>query len=191
MTPIPYEEITSCEKAGSSPPNYINLCHHFCCSQQAPHLSPYSEWLFVVILWSETAYYNSLQTEPQCENTVFGFLTRSDTNRFLSSKKGLRNLKFWIKKKKDCTIPIAKTKVLISCAVTAQLICAFVFALAKIWLSHGGAQLSGYCYYQLKKHFKKHFTERPLHQLTTLKAQKGSKDQTGLANYSIHRSNLS
>ena len=31
----------------------------------------------------------------------------------------------------DCTILIAKTKALISCAVTAQLICVFVFAYAK------------------------------------------------------------
>ena len=31
----------------------------------------------------------------------------------------------------DCIICIAKTKALISCAVTAQLICVFVFAYAK------------------------------------------------------------
>ena len=31
----------------------------------------------------------------------------------------------------DCTIQVAKTKALISCAVTAQLICVFVFAYAK------------------------------------------------------------
>ena len=31
-------------------------------------------------------------------------------------------------RKKSCTIPVAKTKALISCAVTAQLICVFVFA---------------------------------------------------------------
>ena len=31
----------------------------------------------------------------------------------------------------DCIIRIAKTKALISCAVTAQLICVFVFAYAK------------------------------------------------------------
>ena len=34
-------------------------------------------------------------------------------------------------KKSDCSICEAKTKALISCAVTAQLICAFVFAYAK------------------------------------------------------------
>ena len=35
---------------------------------------------------------------------------------------------FGFKKKRDCTIHVAKTKAVISYAVTAQLICAFVFA---------------------------------------------------------------
>ena len=37
----------------------------------------------------------------------------------------------------DC---VAKTKALISCAVTAQLICAFVFTLAEIWVSYDPAE---------------------------------------------------
>ena len=45
-----------------------------------------------------------------------------------------RSLKFGFKKKRDCTVTVAKTKVLISCAVTAQLICAFVFAYAYCWV---------------------------------------------------------
>ena len=36
---------------------------------------------------------------------------------------------------------VAKTKVLISCVVTKQLICAFVFEYAKSRLSHEAAQL--------------------------------------------------
>ena len=36
-----------------------------------------------------------------------------------------------LNKKKDCTICVLKTKALISCAVTLQLICAFVFAKQK------------------------------------------------------------
>ena len=36
----------------------------------------------------------------------------------------------------DCTIRVAKTKALISFAVTAKLICVFVFAYAKRWFSH-------------------------------------------------------
>ena len=36
-----------------------------------------------------------------------------------------------VKKKRDCTIHLAKTKMLISCLVTALLICAFDFAMSK------------------------------------------------------------
>ena len=38
------------------------------------------------------------------------------------------------------SIPAEKTKALISFAVTAKLICAFVFANAKCWFSHDAAQ---------------------------------------------------
>ena len=41
----------------------------------------------------------------------------------------------------DCIIRIAKTKALISCAITAQLICVFVFAYAKIRFSHTDAHM--------------------------------------------------
>ena len=40
------------------------------------------------------------------------------------------------------TICVTKTKALISFAVTAKLICVFVFAYAKSWFSHGAAHLS-------------------------------------------------
>ena len=36
---------------------------------------------------------------------------------------------------------MAKTKALISFAVTAKLICVFVFAYAKCWFSHDAAQI--------------------------------------------------
>ena len=39
---------------------------------------------------------------------------------------------------------MAKTKALISCAVTAQLICVFVFAYANCWFSHAKAQIQYY-----------------------------------------------
>ena len=39
-----------------------------------------------------------------------------------------------LKKKRNCTIHLAKTKTLISFAVTAKLICAYVFAKAKIFV---------------------------------------------------------
>ena len=40
-----------------------------------------------------------------------------------------------------CIIRAAKAKALISFAVTAKLICAFVFAYADCWFSHAAAQL--------------------------------------------------
>ena len=40
---------------------------------------------------------------------------------------------------RKCTIHVAKTKALISFAVTAKLICVFVFAYADCWFSHGAA----------------------------------------------------
>ena len=52
-----------------------------------------------------------------------------------------RGLKFGFRKQKDCTIYEAKTKALISCAVTTQLICVFVFAFAKSRFSHNEAHI--------------------------------------------------
>ena len=42
----------------------------------------------------------------------------------------------------NCTIRAAKTKALISFAVTAKLSCAFVFAYADCWFSDALAQMS-------------------------------------------------
>ena len=55
-----------------------------------------------------------------------GFLTRSDTNQEVQPQKLVRSLKFRFKKKRDCASCAVKTKALVSFAVTAQLICAFV-----------------------------------------------------------------
>ena len=44
---------------------------------------------------------------------------------------------------RKCTIRVAKTKALISFAVTAKLICVFVFAYADCWFSHGVAHILG------------------------------------------------
>ena len=67
------------------------------------------------------------------------FPNRSDTNQAAQSQKQARSLKF--KKKRKCTICVAKTKALISFVVTAKLICAFVFAYADCWFSHEVAQM--------------------------------------------------
>ena len=41
----------------------------------------------------------------------------------------------------DCPICVAKTKALISLAVTVKLICVFVFGYAKSWFSHDWAYI--------------------------------------------------
>ena len=43
---------------------------------------------------------------------------------------------FGFRKEMNCTIHVAKTKALISFAVTAKLICALVFAYANCWFSY-------------------------------------------------------
>ena len=57
---------------------------------------------------------------------------------------GLGNHRRWLEARNfgTSTIHVAKTKALISCAVTAQLICGFVFAYAKIRFSHVAAQIT-------------------------------------------------
>ena len=73
------------------------------------------------------------------ENQSLGFPTRSDTNQPVQSQKQARN--FGFKKKRNCTIRVAKTKAQISFTVTAKQICAFVFAQAIISFSHDAAQI--------------------------------------------------
>ena len=48
---------------------------------------------------------------------------------------------FVFRKKRDCTNRVAKTKALISFAVTAKLTCVFVFAYAKSRFSHDAAHI--------------------------------------------------
>ena len=64
------------------------------------------------------------------------FLNRSDTNRAVQAQKMDRGWNFGFRKKRNCTIRVAKTKALISFAVTVKPICAFVFAYADCWFSH-------------------------------------------------------
>ena len=77
------------------------------------------------------------------ENRSLECPTRSDTNRSVQRQKIARGFKFRIYEVEGLYYPcIAKTKVLISFAVTATLICAFVFAYAKKRFSHDAAQIS-------------------------------------------------
>ena len=67
--------------------------------------------------------------------------TRYYTNRAVQSQKMVRSLKFRIYEEERLYYLVAKTKALISFAVTAKLICAFVFAYAQCWFYHAAAHL--------------------------------------------------
>ena len=71
---------------------------------------------------------------------TFWFPTRTDTNQAAQLQKMARGLKFRIQKVEGLYY-VAKTKALISFAVTAKLICVFAFAYAKCWFSHDVAQI--------------------------------------------------
>ena len=60
--------------------------------------------------------------------TRFGFPTRSDTNRPEQSQKQAKSMKFWIFIEEELYYLCSEKKALISFAVSAMLICAFVFA---------------------------------------------------------------
>ena len=76
---------------------------------------------------------------------TFWFLTWSDTNQAVHLQKMARGLKFrtW---EVEGLYYVGKTKVLISFAATAKLICVFVFAYAIRWFSHDVAQIIKYMY---------------------------------------------
>ena len=66
--------------------------------------------------------------------------TRFDTNGAVQTQM-VRGMQFGIKEVEGLHYLCSeKTKTLISCMVTMQLICGFVFAYAKSWFSHEGAQ---------------------------------------------------
>ena len=60
----------------------------------------------------------------------FGFPPGPTQTGLCSHRRRLEAWNFGFTKKRDCTIRVAKAKVLFSCAVTAQLIYTFVFAYA-------------------------------------------------------------
>ena len=56
-------------------------------------------------------------------------------------RRWLEAVHFGFRKKRNCTIYVAETLALISCAVTAQLICVFGFSYTKSRFSHDGAHI--------------------------------------------------
>ena len=77
------------------------------------------------------------------ERKLSGFRPGTTQTRLYSYRRWLEALNFRFRKKRDCTIYVSKTKALISfaVAVTAKLICVFVFVYAKRWFSHDAAQI--------------------------------------------------
>ena len=72
--------------------------------------------------------------EPRHKKTYLQFPTRSDTNQAVHPQKTGKGLKS--RKTRDCNICVAKTKALISYAVTASADPAFFFACATIRFSN-------------------------------------------------------
>ena len=74
-----------------------------------------------------------------------------DTNWAVQSQKIARSLKFRMKEEEGLYYPCRENKGAgqISFAVTAKLVCAFVFAYAKIQFSYAAAHLSPVLYYQI------------------------------------------
>ena len=87
----------------------------------------------------------SIRNEPRCEKTgLRGFRPGPTQTRLYSHRRWLEAGNFEFRKKRDYTIRVAKTKALISFAVTAKLICVFVFAYAKNRFSHNEAQMQSH-----------------------------------------------
>ena len=69
-----------------------------------------------------------------------GFRTGPTQTRRYSNRRWLEASNFGFRRYGDCTIYVAKAKALISCAVSAQLICPFVLAYVKCRVSHDATQ---------------------------------------------------
>ena len=85
------------------------------------------------ISWQYNILY--LHLSSVMRKPTFWFPTWSDTKQAVQLQRMARGLKFRIYKEEG-SYCVAKTKALISFAVTVKLICVFVFAYAKRWFSH-------------------------------------------------------
>ena len=81
--------------------------------------------------------------EPRCEKTgLQGFRPGPTQTGLYNHRRWLETCNFGFRKKRDCTICVAKTKALTSFPVTAKLICVFVFSYAKSQFSHDVAHIN-------------------------------------------------
>ena len=80
--------------------------------------------------------------EPVHEKTNnLGFQPGPTQTMLYSYRRWLEAGNFGFREKRKCAICVAKTRALISFAVTAKLICAFVFAYADCWFFHAVAHM--------------------------------------------------
>ena len=95
--------------------------------------------------WSSSPHFWNRGTDKilaaSWENQQCGFRTGLTQTGLYKHRRWLETGNFGFRKKRNCTIRIAKTKALISFAVTAKLICVFVFAYADCWFSHEAAHM--------------------------------------------------
>ena len=92
-------------------------------------------------MWSQREIPRN-QYEPRCEKTsLLGFRPGPTQTRMYSDRRWLDAENFVSRKKRECSIPVAKTMALISFAVTAKLICVFILAYAKSRYSHNEAHI--------------------------------------------------
>ena len=112
----------------------------------------FETYLFRVLSLSKTLYSPKVLVIPRkqwlhpdmTEKLLTGTLslnTNEQTNWPVQPQKMARGLKIYIKKVEGLCYLYSKNKALISCAVTVQLICGFVFAYAKIRFSHDAAEI--------------------------------------------------
>ena len=96
-----------------------NISFVICSSLYANHVR-----YCIIRVWKHSEDNYQLCNEKTC---LRGFLTMSNRDRTVQPyRRWLEAWNFGFKKYSDCTIYVVKTKALISCAVTAQLISAFV-----------------------------------------------------------------
>ena len=116
----------------------FNVCACVCVSE-LPH--PICLWICVegnTSLPSRHINIKTMSFEPVCEKiNNLGFLPGPTQTVLHKHRRWQEAGNFGFRKKRNCTIRVAKTKGLI----TAKLICAFIFAYANCWFSHAKAHL--------------------------------------------------
>ena len=103
------------------------------------------------------------------ENRSQGFWTGPTQTVLCNHRRWLVARNFGFRKKSDCTTYVGKTKASISCNSTA---CVFVFAYAKVRLSHDGAQL--FYNYPWQEYEKKKSEEQKLRQMEDIESHRAA-----------------